>query len=561
MSIGDILIHKGLLSREQLAQALQRQQKSGTRLDRVLVEMGYVTEDDSLAALGEAMGLPYVELSTIDVDLELLGSMPAKLIHREGILPVQRTDGTLMVATSNPFEISALEELELLTGLKTEPVLATRQEIDKYIKDHLGVAGETIGDMMGQRAGDDQAIELRSHTDVEITDLEAATEASVVKLVNEVIYEAINERASDIHVEPTSDEIRIRYRIDGILHTVPVPQEIHRFRAAIVSRIKIMSSLNIAEKRLPQDGRIKLRLGSRELDIRVSIIPMLFGEAVVLRILDKTNLILELGDLGFDEGPHEQFRGLIGLPNGIILVTGPTGCGKTTTLYASLSEIKNDTIKVVTVEDPVEYHLAGINQIQVHTKIGLTFARGLRSILRHDPDVIMVGEIRDYDTAEAAVQASLTGHLVLSTLHTNDAATAMTRLVNMGVEPFLVTSTIEAVMAQRLVRTICPSCRETHQGDTADLPDDFPAEGEVTLARGKGCRHCRQTGFQGRIGIFELMLVNDEIRDLVMERTASSRIMAAAVRACMVPLRDSGWAKVISQQTTPEEVIRATKNV
>jgi len=390
-----------------------------------------------------------------------------------------------------------------------------------------------------------------------------AQEASVVRLVNEILLEAIESRASDVHVEPRESGLSVRYRIDGILHAQPVPPEISRFQAAILSRLKIMARLNIAEKRMPQDGRIKLRVSGREVDVRVSVIPMIHGEGVVMRLLDKGSMEFKLRKLGMEADLYAQFQELIRLPHGILLVTGPTGSGKTTTLYSALLEIKSEATKIITTEDPVEYQLDGINQIQVHPKIGLTFAHSLRSILRHDPDVVLVGEIRDLETAENAIQASLTGHLVFSTLHTNDAAGAYTRLVDMGVEPFLVASTVEAVMAQRLVRTLCDQCKEAYEPAQADLPPDFPtaglAQSDGKLFRPVGCRACRQVGYRGRVGLYELLRTTEEVRQAAHDGASSWELKKLAQRQGMHTLREDGWLKALDGRTTIDEVLRVTK--
>jgi general secretion pathway protein E/type IV pilus assembly protein PilB len=378
--------------------------------------------------------------------------------------------------------------------------------------------------------------------------------------VNEILVEAANERASDIHVEPMEGSLRIRYRIDGLLQTQALPPEINRFQAAIISRIKIMSHLNIAEKRLPQDGRIKMRVQNREIDVRVSIIPMTHGEGIVMRLLDKGRMVFNLANVGMMTDTYKIFKQLIDKPHGILLVTGPTGSGKSTTLYSALNEIKDETLKIITVEDPVEYQQEGISQIQVHSKIGLTFAASLRSILRHDPDVVLIGEMRDMETAESAIQASLTGHLVFSTLHTNDAPSAFTRLIDMGVEPFLVASTVEGVMAQRLVRTICPDCKVEYEPTPHDVPNDFPRSdnGPLKLWKGVGCRACRQSGYRGRTGIYELMVTGDTIRDMCVQRVNASHIRKQALKEGMITLRGDGWRKVLKGFTTIEEVARNT---
>ncbi len=436
--------------------------------------------------------------------------------------------------------------------------------MNKFIKRHLGVGAETIDDMVAARKlqfGDVEMLEEVQFDGSE--DAEAAQQASVVRLVNEILTEAIECRASDIHVEAQEAGLKLRYRVDGVLQRQPTPAEMNRFQAAIVSRLKIMARLNIAEKRVPQDGRIKLRVKGREIDVRVSIIPMLHGEGVVMRVLDKESLNFSLRGIGMSEGIYQQFQKLIRLPHGIVLVTGPTGSGKTTTLYSALSEIKDEETKIITTEDPIEYQLEGINQIQVHAKVGLTFAASLRSILRHDPDVVLVGEIRDLETAENAVQASLTGHLVFSTLHTNDSAGAFMRLCDMGVEPFLVSSTIEGVMAQRLVRRLCEECRESYRPKRKDIPDDFPMAESLEKGRNvyrpRGCRACRDTGYRGRVGIYELLLADDKIRTLANERQPSNIIKKAAVEAGMKTLRGDGWDKVLAGITSVEEVLRVTK--
>ena len=378
-------------------------------------------------------------------------------------------------------------------------------------------------------------------------------------MVNEILIEAANERASDIHIEPEEGHLKIRYRIDGLLQLQNLPPEINRFQAAIISRLKIMARLNIAEKRLPQDGRIKMRVQGREIDVRVSIIPMVHGEGICMRLLDKGRMVFNLAAVGMLPDTHALFKKLLDLPHGIILVTGPTGSGKSTTLYSALNEIKNETLKIITVEDPVEYQQPGISQIQVHHKIGLTFAASLRSILRHDPDVVLIGEMRDMETAEAAIQASLTGHMVFSTLHTNDAPSAYTRLIDMGVEPFLVSSTVAGVMAQRLVRTICPDCKVEYTPEKADVPTDFPqGNGQLKLFKGTGCRSCRNSGYRGRVGLYELLVATDTIRDMVIQRTNSMAIRNIALKEGMITLRMDGLRKVLQGKTTLDEVSRVT---
>lgn len=562
MEVGEILLNRGLLDQRQVALARQRQ-SDGSRLDQAAVELGFVSEEAALRALGSEVGLDYVDLAETDIDLSLLKGFPQKLIHRQALFPIRRHNGSLVVATSDPFDLYPLDELAAATGLNIEPVLASRSEITKLIKAHLGVGSETVDGLLA-RAADKDEVELLEEIQTDGSELsEMALEASVVRLVNEILLEAIESRASDVHIESEEAGLRIRYRIDGMLQSQPVPPEISRFQAAIISRLKIMSRLNIAEKRLPQDGRIKLKVSGREVDVRVSVIPMMHGEGIVMRILDKGRMEFSLRKLGMESDQYAVFQELIRLPHGIILVTGPTGSGKTTTLYSALSEIRDDQTKIITTEDPVEYQLPGICQIQVHPKIGLTFGASLRSILRHDPDIVLVGEIRDLETAENAIQASLTGHLVFSTLHTNDAAGAYTRLVDMGVEPFLVASTVEAVMAQRLVRMLCEHCKQPYEPKPDGMPPDFPRE-ELERAGGKlykamGCRSCRQTGYRGRLGVFELLVTTDKVRQLAHDRVSSWDLKQAALAQGMRTLRHDAWVKVLTGRTTVDEVLRVSK--
>jgi general secretion pathway protein E/type IV pilus assembly protein PilB len=551
------LVQKGILKEEDVARVAEFQAAAPNRpIHELIIERGLAKEEAVLMALAEEFGLERVDLTKVTVEPETLKTMPLKLVHRRSLMPLSRNNGTLVVATGDPFDVNALDELQMLTGLQIQPVLASTREIARLIKTHFGVGGETVTAMVQERGKDD--VELLE--DIEADDSEAAKmaqEASVVKLVNEILVEAANERASDIHIEPDEHTLRIRYRIDGLLQTQTLPPEITRFQAAIISRIKIMSRLNIAEKRLPQDGRIKMRVQNREIDVRVSIIPMIHGEGIVMRLLDKGRMVFNLANVGMLPDHYKTFKQLIDRPHGIVLVTGPTGSGKSTTLYSALNEIKDETLKIITVEDPVEYQQPQISQIQVHSKIGLTFSHSLRSILRHDPDVILIGEMRDLETGEAAIQASLTGHLVFSTLHTNDAPSAFTRLIDMGIEPFLVSSTVEGVMAQRLVRTICTDCKVEFMPH--ELPSDFPGEvGKTRLWKGEGCRACRQTGFRGRQGIFELMVTGDTIREMCVQRINAGAIRGQAIKEGMVTLRQDGWRKVMAGITTIDEVARVT---
>lgn len=560
MGIGNTLVEQGLLSAEQLEDALAESRDSGERLDRVLVRRGLVSRDRVLEILGDHFHMAVVDLAGVEVEAKVLETLPAKLVYRQSCVPIAQADDRLTVATSDPFSLDGLDELRLVTGCAIDVVLADEDDLRKFIRTHYGVGSDTLDQM----SADADATSAPQAADASTAgEIEQAQEASVIKLVNDLLIEAVNERATDVHIEPYEHELLVRYRIDGVLQRANVPPTIRRFAAAIISRLKIMANLNIAEKRLPQDGRITFRYrgergGMQEFDLRVSVIPMLFGEGVVLRLLSKTAVLMSLNELGMPENVLTRWDKLIQRPHGILLVTGPTGSGKSTTLYASLNRIVSDEIKVITVEDPVEYHVAGVNQIQVHTRVGLTFSAGLRSILRHDPDVVMIGEIRDRETAEIAVQASLTGHLVFSTLHTNDASGSMARLLDMGVEPFLVASSIEGVLAQRLVRRVCGSCSESYTPEHAEIPTDFELPKGATLTRGTGCRACRGTGYRGRLGIYEMLSLDDQLREMVMERVNAPRIAAAAIESGeLQTLRQDGYTKARAGLTTITEVMRA----
>lgn len=557
MHAGEILKRRGLLSEAQLAQS---RSSDATSVIQAAVSLGYLDERTALHALAEEVGLDYVDLRETDVDLAALENFPQKLIYRNSLFPIAFQDGSIVVATSDPLDLYPLDEASAATGKNIIPVVALRDEIARLMNRHLGVGSETIEGLIAAK-GDDE-IELLDKIETDGSELsEMAQEASVVRLVNEILIEAIQSRTSDVHIESQAAGLVVRFRVDGILHTQPTPPEINRFQAAIISRLKIMARLNIAEKRLPQDGRIKLRIHGREVDIRLSVIPMIHGESLVMRILDKASMVFELQRLGMSRDVYQTFSKIIELPHGIILVTGPTGSGKTTTLYSSLLQIRRPETKIITTEDPVEYQLDGINQIQVHPKIGLTFSASLRSILRHDPDVVLIGEIRDLETAENAIQASLTGHLVFSTLHTNDAAGAFTRMADMGVEPFLVAGTVEAVMAQRLLRRLCKHCKQPLNPTADDAPPDFPWDhlGDAKIYRPVGCRECQNFGYSGRMGIYELLVANEEIRLLAQERASSWEIRRASIKNGMRTLRMDAWDKVVAGDTSVEEVLRVTK--
>ncbi|MFQ5732324.1 MAG: GspE/PulE family protein [Planctomycetaceae bacterium] len=555
MEIGEILVRRGLITADERDRALA--QVNGQRFDRVIVDLGYVSEEDALQAIADELGMRYVDLKGFQVDRELLAEFPTTAVFRHSLLPLGWSNGQVEVATSDPFDLEAIDELSSLSGFRIRPVLARHEDVIELIKENLGVGGDTINELVARRSED--AVELLEEIEETGELAEEAQAASVIRLVNELLLEALAQNASDVHVEPKERGLTVRYRVDGMLRVQPVPQEINQFYSAIVTRLKIMSHLNIAEKRLPQDGRIKLRVHGREIDVRVSIIPMLYGEGVVMRLLDKERMVFNLANVGMPEVIAPTFNDLISRPHGIVLVTGPTGSGKTTTLYSALNEIASPTTKIITVEDPVEYHNEKVQQIQVHAKIGLTFAAGLRAILRHDPDVVLIGEIRDGETAQSAIQASLTGHLVFSTLHTNDAPSAFTRLIDMGVEPYLVASTLEGVLAQRLVRVLCPHCKRGVEPVEADLPDDFPRPLPDVVFEPVGCRECRDTGYSGRTGIFELLRTDAEVRRLCVERADAGEIRQYGLKNGMLTLRNSGWLKVLDGVTGIEEVLRITK--
>ena len=515
------------------------------------------SEENALQWLAKEYGLEFTSLETLEIDKDAISLFPARILIKEQLLPLRQSAEGVEVATSRLFDPQGLESLKALSGLNIKPVLATSESIQREIKIRLGVGADTIDTLK-----DDVAFQVVDEGDLEETDLDqAAGDASIIRFVNQVLSDAIEMRATDIHLEPFENELQIRYRVDGLLLEVPVPNEIKRFQPAIVSRIKILSHLDIAEKRLPQDGRIKLRVKRTEVDVRVSIIPMLHGEAVVMRLLTQDNTVLSLDNLGMADKERSIFRKILRIPHGIFLVTGPTGSGKTTTLYTALSEINDKIRKIVTIEDPIEYQVRGINQIQVSEKTGLTFSVGLRSILRHDPDVVLIGEIRDQETARIAVQASLTGHLVFSTLHTNDAPSALTRLVDMGVEPYLVASSLEGVLAQRLVRVLCPNCKsEDHSDKAAALKDTFNIPAGVPIFQPVGCAECRNTGFHGRHAVFEMMSLNQKLRQHILQNCSSGELKELAIKDGMTTLSDDGWRLVREGITTPDEVLRVTKS-
>ena len=556
MELGQLLVNDGLITVEQLKAARETQQ--GLRIDQALVKLGVITEDAILRKLSDEFGMKYVDLKEIEIDTDLLTKFPTSSIYRHSLLPLYRENGHVVVATSDPLNLEGLDELSTVSGFKLSPVLTRSGELGSRIHELLGVGGDTINELVRRRS--EEGIELLEEINEDFGELaEGAQAPSVIKLVNELLMEAVKLQTSDVHIEPQENGMRVRYRLDGMLRVQPTPPEIAQFYSAIVTRLKIMSHLNIAEKRLPQDGRIKLRVSGREVDVRVSVIPMMHGEGVVMRLLDKARMKFDLKAVGMPPTVTKIFRQLLDLPHGIILVTGPTGSGKSTTLYSALNEIKDPTIKIITVEDPVEYQMDGISQIQVHSRIGLTFAGALRSILRHDPDVVLIGEIRDGETAQAAIQASLTGHLVFSTLHTNDAPGTFTRLIDMGVEPYLVASTVEGILAQRLVRRLCIHCKVATPVEKLEIPSDFPKPLPETIFAPVGCRECRDTGYSGRIGVFELLRTDATIQRMCAESRSSVEIRDYALSAGMTTLRSSGWEQVLAGMTSIEEVVRITR--
>ena len=543
MRLGEILIERKLISEEDLERALELQKERGDKIGKTLVDMGFVAMRDVLAALADQLGVPLVAIEgppSVSTETEALSP---RFLRQSRCLPVGRDDHTVTLAMADPLDFETIAAVRNCTGLKISTVLAAEQEILDAIDKYYGQSARGETDLLAD--GSEASEDLEHLRDM-------ASEAPVIRQVNAIIAQAVEKRASDIHLEPFEKEFRIRYRVDGILYNQdPPPREM---KAAMISRVKLMAKLNIAERRLPQDGRIKLRILGREVDLRVSTLPTLFGESVVMRLLDRSaGDFYDLGRLGFDKHMFSRMEHFTSMPHGIFLVTGPTGSGKSTTLYSALKRINLSDKKIITIEDPVEYQMDGINQIHVNTQIGLTFASGLRHIVRQDPDVIMVGEIRDRETADIAIRSSLTGHFVYSTLHTNDAPSAVTRLTDMGVENYLISSSLVAVLAQRLVRLICDRCKAPD--GTRIAPD-----GEtVPCFRGRGCETCFGSGYTGRVGIFELMELNDEIRKQIMRGDDALAITAVARRNGMRSLREDGWLKISHGLTTPDEVMRVTQ--
>ena len=550
--LGQILIEQGFITPEQLDQALEEHRRTPKSLGRTLIDMGMIKEGDLVRALAEQVGLEFVDLSEYSVDPTATTLLPEALARRYRAIPIGERDGKLLVAMSDPANVYALDDIRTITNRDVQPLVATAADVEQAIQKFAGMDGQV--EALANVAS--EALDEEEH-------LEAALEdAPIVKLVNAIMTQAVGDRASDVHIEPAEKNVRIRFRVDGVLHE-PMPPAPKNIQGGLISRLKVMADLNIAEKRVPQDGRISMKVGGKPLDLRLATLPTVFGEKVVIRILDKTNALLRLEDLGFLEESYKSFARSFKKPYGAILVTGPTGSGKSTTMYSTLNILNEVDKNIITVEDPVEYRLNGVNQIQVNPKAGLTFASALRSILRADPDIVLIGEIRDKETATIAIEAALTGHLVLSSLHTNDAASAITRLTEMDVETFLVASAIDCVIAQRLARKLCERCKEAYKPEQTELLEAGYPEWlwpEITeLHRAVGCAACSNTGYRGRIGLYEVMPMSEEIERLTVERGSAEQIRAIALQQGMISLRDDGLEKSRMGITSIEEVARVVK--
>jgi type IV pilus assembly protein PilB len=562
--LGDLLVAEGLITEDQLAQALAQQKETGDKLGSTLVRLGLINEEQLIGFLSRQYRIPSITLSQVEVDPDVLRLVPAPLAQKHEVFPVKRLAGTLTLAMSDPTNVFALDDVAFMTNLQILPVVASQAAIRHAIEAHYQSAAPTE-DMMAELAATPEMEVIEADAEdavgkVDVIDLtQSAEEAPVVRLVNMVLADAIQKGASDIHWEPYEKVFRLRFRIDGVLHEMLTPPK--RLEPAIISRLKIMSNLNIAERRVPQDGRIKLRFRNREIDFRVSTLPTIFGEKVVLRILDKEALKLDLTALGFDPWSLEQFSASIHQPHGMVLITGPTGSGKTTTLYSAIHTINSPDVNIMTAEDPVEYNLKGVNQVQINEAVGRSFASALRAFLRQDPDVILVGETRDLETAQISIRAALTGHLVFSTLHTNDCPSTIARMVDMGVPPFLISSSLLLILAQRLARKVCSGCKQPYEIDEEAIVrygHERTGARQLTLYKGKGCQTCNFTGMKGRVAIYEVMPVTEEIRDLILRSAPTSELRAMAQTQGMKTLRQTGLAKVVQGVTTVEEVLRVT---
>jgi len=562
--LGDMLLEVGILTKEQLKEALELQKQSGGKLGHILLQLGYVTEEVLLTFLGKQAGMQFISLQEYgDIPESIIKSVPESVVRRQNLIPIEKKGKKLTVAMSDPFNVFAIDDLKLMTGFDINIAIAPEKEIKETIEKYYTAKGSMEDVLKDIDKVEDTDLEVVEEKDagVDIVALEKqGGEAPVVKLVNFILGDAVRQRASDIHIEPYEKNFRVRYRVDGVLHEQQPPPK--KLQNAIISRIKIMASLDISEHRLPQDGRMKIKVMDHEIDLRVSVLPTSFGEKVVMRLCDSSALCVDLNKLGLEPESLAIFQKNITRPYGIILVTGPTGSGKSTTLYSALSTVNHPDSNIMTIEDPVEFVLPGINQVQARPDIGLTFSAGLRSFLRQDPNIIMVGEIRDTETAEIAINAALTGHLVFSTLHTNDAPGTITRLNNMGIEPFLATSTIIMVIAQRLLRTICKYCKEPYEVSSEHVislgvkPEQLTGK-KVTLYHGRGCEHCSQ-GYRGRLGCYEILEMSDELRELIIKKVPTHVLRQAAIKNGMTTLRDSALRKLLSGVTTVEEVLRVT---
>jgi type IV pilus assembly protein PilB len=554
--IGEILVEQGLITSGQLDEALSMQREKPDYICTIIVRSGFASGPEVFCALSQQLGINYIELKGAAIDPQAVEKVPAKLALHYKLMPYKLEGKKITVVLADPLDIHKLDDLRIVLDSEIEAALGYEADILETIQKYYGVGAHILEGIMA-RPDMEGRMKASSST---IEDLEGAVEdASIINFVNQIFSQAVEERATDMHLEPFENELRVRFRIDGFLYDVPIPESIRLFHGAIVSRVKIMSNLDISEHRLAQDGRIKIRIKGEELDLRVSILPSSYGESVQIRILSRESF-LDLEHLGLMADDQAKIEGLINKPYGIVFVTGPTGSGKSTTLYAALSKKNLPNNKIITIEDPIEYQLRGITQMQINSKVGFTFAEGLRSMLRHDPDIIMVGEVRDFETAEITIRSAMTGHLVFSTLHTNDASSAPTRLVDMSIEPFLVASSLEGIVAQRLVRRVCSDCKKK----VSLAADIFRKEGlevkadTVEAFEGSGCAHCRQSGYKGRTAIFEILLVNDEIRDLVFSRVTAQRIKEKALAVGMRTLRQDGLRKVMAGITTLAEVMRVT---
>jgi len=556
-----MLVKSKLITEDQLKKALAQQSTAGGRLGSNLVKLGFLTEEDITSFLSKQYGVPSINLAHFEIDQSVIKLVPAEIAQKHMVIPINRKGSVLTVAMADPSNIFAIDDIKFLSGFKVEPVVAAETSIKNAINKHYDSAG-LVKDIL--QGFDDREVATVEEGDEgpDVGDLQRATEdAPVVKLVNLILSDAIKKGASDIHIEPYEKSFRVRYRIDGVLYDTMQPPM--KLRAAIISRAKIMAQLDIAERRLPQDGRIKIRMGQKEIDFRVSTLPTIFGEKVVMRLLDKSNLQLDMSSLGFDPQALQLFEKAILAPHGMVLVTGPTGSGKTTTLYSGLHRLNTVETNIMTAEDPVEYNLAGVNQVQMKAEIGLNFAAALRAFLRQDPDIIMVGEIRDYETAEIAIKAALTGHLVLSTLHTNDAPSTVSRLINMGVEPFLVAASTNMILAQRLARKICNSCKEEITVPRQALVDVGFAPDEskgLSCYQGKGCMECNDTGYRGRVALYEVMPITEDIKDAILQGASVNEMKELGRKHGMKTLREAGLQKIREGMTTIPEIMRVTSH-